>query len=162
MVLNPAADFYDHLGMNLELLPLEASVLDVGSGTSKPTWSIVVASGRKLHGTDFFPVMIDLSKKQVPGGTFGLVNMIDFAPKEGPFDAAFAVFSLFHFSREEMSIPAEKFNTWVAPGAYIFIGTMVAEDFQPNQINSTGTGSRIGNLLYSKEGWAELLEKSGL
>ena len=117
--------------------------------------------------------MIELSRQQVPQGSFELVNMLEFSPKEGPYDAAIAVFSLFHFSREEMSIVAGKFNEWVRPGGYIFIGTMVAEHFQTRAeqfdpdgqcargIEHTFMGKRIGNLLYTQEGWKNLLEANG-
>ncbi|KAF5872237.1 putative type 11 methyltransferase protein [Botrytis fragariae] len=141
--INPAADFYDNLGIryeksfghdegliafiteSLNLLPAssDATVLDIGSGTGVPTSSLVVSSGRKLYGIDFSPVMIELSKRQVPGGTFQLTNMLDFFPKSpSQFQGAFAIFSLFHFSREEMEIAAEKMSGWIAPGGYIFIG----------------------------------------
>ncbi|PQE24710.1 Methyltransferase type 11 protein [Rutstroemia sp. NJR-2017a WRK4] len=174
--INPAADFYDNLGIkyehyfghdlglinfikeSLQLLPPDATVLDIGSGTGIPTSKAVVDSGRKLHGIDFSPVMVELSIKQVPGA---------------PFQGAFAVFSLFHFSREEMSAVAKKWADWIVPGGYIFIGTMVADDFstKPEMYDQDGEcargvehtfmGKRIGNLLYTKVGWANLLREVG-
>jgi len=128
MVPNPAAGFYDNLGMKyeesfgddpgliafvgsvLELLPPEARVLDVGSGTGKPTSSMIAALGHQLYGIDFSSVIVDISRRQVPQGKFELVNMFESAPKDGQYDAVFAVFSLFHFSREEMSSAAAKFS----------------------------------------------------
>ncbi|APA12772.1 hypothetical protein SS1G_08202 [Sclerotinia sclerotiorum 1980 UF-70] len=190
--INPAADFYDNLGIryeksfghdegliafvtdSLKLLPTspDARVLDIGSGTGIPTSSLVVQSGRKLHGIDFSPVMIKLSTRQVPGGTFELTNMLEFSP-ESSFQGAFAIFSLFHFSREEMDIAAGKMSQWIALGGYLFIGTMVAEDFptEPHMFDEDGEcargiehtfmGKRIGNLLYTREGWVNLLRKVG-
>jgi cyclopropane fatty-acyl-phospholipid synthase-like methyltransferase len=188
--INPAADFYDNLGIkyehyfghdqglikfineSLQLLPPDATVLDIGSGTGIPTSKAVVDSGRKLHGIDFSPVMVNLSIKQVPGGTFELTNMLDFNPP-APFQGAFAVFSLFHLSREEMSAVAKKWADWIVLGGYIFIGTMVADDFstKPEMYDKDGEcasgvehtfmGKRIGNLLYTKVGWANLLREVG-
>ncbi|CAG8981812.1 hypothetical protein HYALB_00004755 [Hymenoscyphus albidus] len=188
MALNPTAAFYDNLGMkyeesfghdeglvdfiksSLKFLPSNASVLDIGSGTGKPLSSMVIATGRKLHGIDFSPVMIALSRQQVPTATFEEVNMLQFIPKE-PYHAAFAIFSLFHFSREEMNLVAEKFAQWILPGGYLFIGTMTAEDFhtKPHMfdddkqcargIEHTFMGKRIGNLLYTRAGWVALLQK---
>ncbi|ESZ95229.1 hypothetical protein SBOR_4389 [Sclerotinia borealis F-4128] len=192
--INPAADFYDNLGIryeksfghdegliafvteSLELLPTgpDTAVLDIGSGTGIPTSSLVVNSGRKLHGIDFSPVMIELSKRQVPGGTFELANILEFSPEsQSQFQGAFATFSLFHFSREEMDVAARKLSQWIAPGGYIFIGTMVAEDFPTESqmfdedgecargIEHTFMGKRIGNLMYTKKGWVNLLRKFG-
>ncbi|KAA6413696.1 MAG: SAM-dependent methyltransferase [Lasallia pustulata] len=79
MAYNPAADFYDDPGMRygeafghdagfhssirrtLEMLPPNAAVLDIGSGTGKPTSSIVATNGRRVHGINFSLVMIGLS-----------------------------------------------------------------------------------------------------
>jgi len=189
-LINPAADFYSALGMkyeesyghdeglinfvsgSLQLLPPDATVLDIGSGTGIPTSKMVVSSGRKLHGIDFSPVMVELSKKQVPRGTFEVINMLEFEPA-APFDGAFAVFSLFHLSREEMTEVAEKWSRWIKPGGYIFIGTMVAEDFPTEpymfdedgqcarDIEHTFMGKQTSNLLYTKDGWERLLQKVG-
>lgn len=127
MVLVPSADFFDDLGLkyeesfghdqglidfvksSLELLPKDAFVLDIGCGTGKPTSALVVESNRKLHGIDSSAVMIDLSQGQVPDATSELVNMLKFKP-EAQFDAAFAIFSLFQFSRDEMTMVAQKFS----------------------------------------------------
>lgn len=190
--INPEADFYDNLGTryeqsfghdeglisfvteSLRLLPTshDTAVLDIGSGTGIPTSRLVVSSGRKLHGIDFSPVMIELSKRQVPGGTFELINMLEFSP-ETPFQfqGALVIFSLFHLSRGEMNIAAGKWSQWIAPGGYIFIGTMLAEDFPTEPwmfdddgecargIEHTFMGKRIGNLLYTRNGWVNLLRK---
>jgi cyclopropane fatty-acyl-phospholipid synthase-like methyltransferase len=188
--INPASDFYDKLGMkyeqyyghdqglinfineSLQLLPPDATVLDIGSGTGIPTSKAVVDSGRKLHGIDFSPVMVELSTKQVPGGTFELASMLDFDPKTR-FQAAFAVFSMFHLSREEMTAIAKKWAEWIVPDGYIFIGTMAADDFntKPEMFDKDGEcasgvehtfmGKRTWNLLYTKVGWANLLRGVG-
>ncbi|KAB8297773.1 hypothetical protein EYC80_001574 [Monilinia laxa] len=100
--------------------------------------------------------------------------MLEFSPDTPfQFQGAFAIFSLFHFSREEMNIAARKCLQWIAPGGYIFIGTMVAEDFPTEPwmfdddgecargIEHTFMGKRIGNLLYTRNGWVNLLRKVG-
>lgn len=191
---NPASDFYDSLGKryeenyshdegllafvtsSLDLLPTgpETTVLDIGSGTGIPTSSLVVRSGRQLHGIDFSPVMIELSKRQVPEATFELINMLEYSPDPSVrFQGAFAMFSIFHLSREEMTVAAEKFSQWVAPGGYLFIGTMVAEDFptEPSMFDEDGEcardiehtfmGNRTKNLLYTRDGWVNLLRRIG-
>lgn len=190
MAYNPAADFYDGLGMRYEeafghdvglhnfieralgMLPPNATVLDVGCGTGKPTSSMIAASARRLHGIDFSSVMIGLSRKQVPNGSFEQANMLEFNPRE-PFDAAFSIFSTFHLTRDEMTTVAAKWSEWIVPNGFIFIGTMVADDF-PNEphmfdpdgqcargIEHTFMRKRIGNLLYTKDGWKALLKQVG-
>ena len=184
------ADFYDDLGIRYEeafghdaglnkfllgalnRLAPTASVLDIGSGTGKPTSSMIAASGRRVHGIDYSSVMTELSRKQVPRGSFEHVNMLEYKPKE-PFDAAFAIFSLFHLTREEMAIAAAKWPEWIAPSGYIFIGIMVADDLPTEQsmFDADGLyarnvphmfmGETGGAFLYTKNGWKTILEKVG-
>lgn len=54
----------------VDLLPPKVSVLDCGCGTGKPVSSMIAESGRKPYGIDLSPTMVELSKKQVPQGTF--------------------------------------------------------------------------------------------
>lgn len=106
-------------------------VLDIGSGTGIPTSLAVVNSGRKLHGIDIAPSMIQLSRKNVPGGTFEQVSMLDYTPKDGQkFDGAFVVLSMFHMKRDEMIKAIGKWKDWVKGNGegYLFICTYLAED----------------------------------
>lgn len=190
MAIVQAENFFDSLGIKYEqsfghdagliqfvrdslcLLPADASVLDIGSGTGKPVSEMIIESGRKHLGIDFSPVMVDIARKQVPNGKFELTNMLDFAP-EMQLTAAFTIFSLFQLSREEISAVVEKWRTWIAPGGYIFIGTMVAEDFstKPQVLDKDGLcariidfvfmGERIGISLFTKQGWGKLLQHAG-
>ena len=190
MALNPEVNFFDNLGIRyekafghdvglrnfvqgaLDTLPQNAKVLDIGCGTGKPTSSMVATSGRQLHGIDFSPVMIDLSRKQVPEGTFETVNMLDYNPSIA-FDAAFSIFSTFQLTRDEMYAMAVKWSEWIKPNGSIFIGTMVAEDFptEPHMFDPDGLcargiehtfmGSSIGNHLYTRGGWDTLLRQAG-
>ncbi|KAJ8065056.1 hypothetical protein OCU04_005769 [Sclerotinia nivalis] len=158
---------------SLELLPPNASVLDIGSGTGIPTSLSVIQSGRKLHGIDFSPKMIALSQKNVPGATFECISMLDYEPKE-KFDAAFVIFSMFHFQRGEMEKVVGKWRGWVKEGGWIFVGTILAEDagmvedsmFDEERLcaeNVPGKfmGHVYGNLLYTRKGWERLLGDNG-
>lgn len=71
--------------------------------------------------------MISVARKNVPDGTFELANMLDYIPRE-EFDAAFAVFSLFHFERGEMEGLVGRWGGlrdekgWVKESGWLFIG----------------------------------------
>ena len=80
----------------LSLLPSDASVLDCGCGTGKPVSSMIAESGRQLHGIDFSHTMVELSKKQVPGGELQCCSMLDYAPSPASFGgiANFCLFGL--------------------------------------------------------------------
>lgn len=190
MASNSAAAVYDDLGIgyeegwghnqglidfvksSIELLSKDAFVLDIGSGTGKPTSQLVIESGRKLHGIDISPVMIDLSRKQVPDATFELINMLDFNLKI-KFDAAFAIFSLFHLSRDEITRAVQKFSEWLVPQGFLFIGTfdveysdegahMFDQDMECTKaIERSFKGKKVLNTFYTKEGWKNLLVRFG-
>ncbi|TGO87070.1 hypothetical protein BPOR_0252g00050 [Botrytis porri] len=167
----------DFIRESLELLPSDAAVLDVGSGTGIPTSLAVVKSGRKLHGIDISPNMISLSRKNVPGGTFELVSMLEYTPKEGEkFDGMFIILSMFHFSREEMGNAIAKWRNWVKGNGegYIFIGTIAAEDAErieermfsddkryAENIPGKFMGEINTNFLYTQLGWEDVLAENG-
>ena len=188
MAHDPWIEIYDALGMRyeeafghnpdlqkfvqqaLQLLPAKATVLDIGCGTGKPTSSMVAASGHKLHGIDFSPVMIELSRKQVPNGTFELVNMLDYEPA-APFDAAFAIFSTLELERDELPALVNKWTSWIIAGGLLLIGTICADEFQTSVYDADGLYARGIQLtfmgdstpasFFSKEGWKTLLEQAG-
>ncbi|TGO09867.1 hypothetical protein BTUL_0151g00090 [Botrytis tulipae] len=121
----------DFIRESLEVLPGDAKVLDIGCGTGIPTSLAVTNSGRTLHGIDISPKMLERSRHNVPRGTFDLVSMLDFTPREGvQYDGMFIILSMFHFTREEMGKAIARWRDWVKGEGegYIFIGTIAAED----------------------------------
>lgn len=70
-----------------------------------------------------------------------------------------------------------KINTWIVPGGYLFIGTMVADDFEAVKKDVIGSGDVDGlggrlvstrfmgedaaTFVYSRDGWAEMLKRAG-
>ncbi|QSZ30494.1 hypothetical protein DSL72_000048 [Monilinia vaccinii-corymbosi] len=158
---------------SLESLPADASVIDIGSGTGIPTALSVTQSGRKLHGIDISPRMIALARKNVPGGTFELANMLEYVPAE-KYDGAFANFSLFHFTREEIEGWVGRLRGWIREGGGLFIGTMLAEDmvgtreemYDEEKLSAPNVPHRfmdqVGEyLMYTKKGWEKLLGGNG-
>jgi 2-polyprenyl-3-methyl-5-hydroxy-6-metoxy-1,4-benzoquinol methylase len=100
VIIQPSAEFFDGIGIKYEeafahdiglqnfigkalsVLPPKAKVLDIGCGTGKPTSSMIAANGHNLHGIDLSPVMVELSRKNVPLGAFEVADMLHFNPKE--------------------------------------------------------------------------------
>lgn len=86
--------------------------------------------------------MIAVSRKNVPGGTFELVSMLDYTPTE-KFDAAYAILSFFHFDKGELEEAVRKWGTWVREGGWMFIGTICAED---------SAWKEDGGIVWSEDG----------
>jgi SAM-dependent methyltransferase len=157
-------------------MPPRALVLDVGCGTGKPVASSLAAAGHRILGIDISPVMVELSRKAVPNGTFDVADMRSYVPPEGiRLDAIFNILSLFLLDREEIEAMAEKWSSWLPAGGLLCICTMAAEDCSPDE-NGNGydadglcardigfrfMGAQTLITLFTRKGWAALLEKQG-
>lgn len=54
----------------LERLSPGSTVLDVGSGTGRPTAATLAGAGHKVLGVDVSSVMVEIASRQVPGAEF--------------------------------------------------------------------------------------------
>ena len=157
-------------------LPPRALVLDVGCGTGKPVASSLAAAGHRILGIDISPAMVELSRKAVPSGTFEVADMRSYQPPEGiRLDAVFNILSLFMLDREGIESMAEKWSLWLPAGGLLCICTIPAEDCSPDEkghgydpdglcardIGCRFMGAQTSVTLFTRKGWAALLEKQG-
>lgn len=160
-----------HEAITIHLLP-HFNVLDVGCGTGKPVASALAAAGHHVTGIDISAAMVELSRKAVPSGSFEVMDMRDYVPKERP-DAVFTILSLFVLSREEIEEMAGKWASWLEGGGLLFICTIAAEDCdgQGGRYDADGMcsrdiefrfmGERVKVTLFTREGWVLLLGEKG-
>ncbi|PVH98228.1 S-adenosyl-L-methionine-dependent methyltransferase [Periconia macrospinosa] len=160
----------------LPALPPHALVLDVGCGTGNPVASSLAGAGHRILGIDISPVMIESSRKAVPSGTFEVADMRAYVPPEGVrFDAIFNILSLFTLDREAIESMSEKWSSWLPAGGLLCICTIPAEDCDPEvkgkgydsdglcarDIGFRFMGAQTFITLFTRKGWAALLEKQG-
>ncbi|MCJ1422955.1 hypothetical protein MMC29_000836 [Sticta canariensis] len=189
---NVTAEFYNKLGMHyenlygyepglheivhrfLDLLPVsDARVLDCGCGTGKPVAHMIAARGHRVCGIDVSPIMVDLSRKQVPTGSFECANMLEYEAATDDFHGIVVSLALFGFDREEMTAMAPKWFQWLQPGGLLILVVNGAEDrgATPEMYDSDGEcargiPSRFMNrnaniTLFTKQGWNNLVIKAG-
>ena len=167
----------DFVKLALDTIPTKQEkslVLDIGCGTGKPVASMIAASGRKVHGIDNSSIMVALSRKQVPEGTFEEISMLDYQPPASvSFDSVFAMFCFFNLGGDLVGPLMNKINEWTVSNGYLFIGTMVADDFDGESVQDSEDqfggrhvvtrfmGQDAATLVYSKEGWASMLLQAG-
>lgn len=132
---SPAAAVFDALGSDyeeafaasgahraslawlLERLPPDARVLDVGSGTGRPTAVTLAAAGHRVLGVDVSPVMVEIASRQVPDAEFRCGDIRETPVEDGSFDAVCLYFALLQMSRAEQSDLLRRLTRVLRPGA---------------------------------------------
>ncbi|MEU6294083.1 class I SAM-dependent methyltransferase [Streptomyces erythrochromogenes] len=105
-------------------LPAGARVLDVGSGTGRPTAETLVRAGCDVTGIDVSPAMVDLARTRVPGARFEQADVRTYAPPAGGFDAVCSFFPLLVMDQPEAAAALDRMASWTAPGGYFVMATV--------------------------------------
>jgi len=155
----------------LSLLPPAASVLECGCGTGKPIARTIADGGYRYHGIDLASGMVALCQRQVPEGSYEVVNMLDYVPKVD-YDGVVASLSHFELSPQEHVEMARKWFDWLRPGGFLLLSTIDGEDwygaksFDPETGSASGMeniflGNKIIITMFTQKGWRKLLEDAG-
>lgn len=99
-------------------------VLDVGSGTGRPTAEVLVAAGHEVHGVDVSPVMVELAARQVPGASFVRADVRELVLAEKSFDAVCVYFSLLQMTRAEQAALLARLARVLRPGGLLSVATV--------------------------------------
>lgn len=134
-------------------------VLDVGSGTGRPTAETLAAAGHDVRGIDVSPVMVELAARQVPKATFVCADARAVALPEARYDAACAYFSLLQMSRDEQSALIGRMARAVKPAGHLVLATVPveAEDFEV-----VFMGQPVRASSFSTERFVALATEAGL
>ena len=155
------------------MLPPTAHILECGSGTGRPVASTIASTGHRYHGIDMSPGMVSLSQKAVPGGTFEVANMLEYAPTDR-YSGIVVSLSIFELSRSEITRMCHKWSQWLHPGGLLLINTFAAEDCaQVKDANYDADGECASKIewgffgqtvlitLFTRKGWKVVLEGAG-
>ncbi|MEW2514386.1 class I SAM-dependent methyltransferase [Streptomyces sp. NPDC046870] len=134
-------------------------VLDVGSGTGRPTAQTLTEAGHRVLGIDISPVMVDLAARQVPGAEFRLADIRKTPLPEDSFDAACAYFSLLQMSRAEQAAVVAKLARAVRPGGFAALAT-VPLDLEDAEGLFMGQPVRVTS--FAAEAFTALVSGAGL
>jgi SAM-dependent methyltransferase len=107
----------------LASLPAGAKVMDIGSGTGRPTAERLAAAGHHVTGYDVSPAMVSLARRQVPSASFELGDVRSLPDTPGEWDAIAALFSLLMMSRSDIRNTLNRIATWLAPGGLLAFAT---------------------------------------
>ncbi|MGA5495060.1 class I SAM-dependent methyltransferase [Streptomyces cinereoruber] len=99
-------------------------VLDVGSGTGRPTAEALAEAGHEVLGVDVSPVMVELAARQVPAASFRCADVRELPLDEASFDAVCVYFSLLQLDRREQAETVRRLVRALAPGGHLVLATV--------------------------------------
>ncbi|MFD9725445.1 methyltransferase domain-containing protein [Streptomyces sp. NPDC059072] len=159
-------DAYAHLPERLAAidwllarLPQGARVMDIGSGTGRPTAERIAAQGHAVTGYDVSKVMVDLARTQVPAARFELADVRALADTAGRWDAITAFFPLLQMPRADLDTTLARIADWLAPGG-MFVFATVPFDAEDEEIQWMGQTVRCTS--HPARTYGQLLRAAGL
>lgn len=163
-----SAAHQDSLELLLEQLAPHSRVLDVGSGTGRPTAQMLTDAGHEVLGVDVSAVMVDIASRQVPRAVFHCADIRELPLDEASFDAACVYFSLLQMSRADQSEVLRLLGRSLRPGGHLAIATVpldlegVSGEFMGRPVRVTSFGSAEFTALVAGAGFSILSEQSSV
>lgn len=142
----------------LKLLAPHSRVLDVGSGTGRPTAETLTGAGHEVLGVDVSPVMVDLASRQVPGAEFRCADIRDLDLAEESFDAACVYFSLLQMSRAEQAELLRAVGHALRPGGHLAVATVPLD---VEGVDGTFMGRPVRVSSFGEAGFTALVVEAG-
>ncbi|MFA5841947.1 MAG: class I SAM-dependent methyltransferase [Candidatus Paceibacterota bacterium] len=97
-----------------------SKILDVGCGPGNKA-DYFIKRGFSVVGIDFSENMIAIAKRDVPGGTFKVLDMRYADKLEGEFDAVFMQASLLHIPKKEAEGVVRGFVGKLSNGGFLYV-----------------------------------------
>jgi SAM-dependent methyltransferase len=154
----------DSLNRLLERLAPHSRILDVGSGTGRPTAHTLAAAGHEVLGVDVSPVMVGLASRRVPGASFRRADIREVPLEKESFDAVCVYFSLLQMSRDEQRALVRRLATALRPGGHLVLATVpldvegVSAVFMGQEVRVTSFGPDALRALAADAGLTVLHE----
>ncbi|MEU2250473.1 class I SAM-dependent methyltransferase [Streptomyces sp. NPDC019224] len=150
----------------LVMLPAHARVLDVGSGTGRPTARTLVDAGHHVLGVDVSPVMVDIASRQVPAAEFRCADIRGLPLEDRGFDAVCMYFALLQMSRAEQADVLRLAARVLRPGGHLAVATVpldvegVSGTFMGQPVEVTSFGEAAFTALVEEAGFTVLSRES--
>lgn len=148
------------LDKTLQLSPPTPKILDLGSGTGVPFDAYLVERGADVTGVDISQKHTDAARENVPGARFvkGDFSRIDFDGES--FDAAIALYAIFHIPRDEHAELFLKVHGLLRARG-VFLATLGTRDAQYEEEQDWAGASMMAWSTYDPDAYMRLVGKSG-
>ncbi|MEV1047864.1 class I SAM-dependent methyltransferase [Streptomyces sp. NPDC049916] len=134
-------------------------VLDVGSGTGRPTAGTLAAAGHRVLGVDVSPVMTALAARQVPEAEFRCADIRELSLAEGAYDAVCVYFSLLQMDRADQGALLERLVRSLRPGGWLVAATVPLD---VAGVDAVFMGQPVRVSSFGAEEFTALLTRTGL
>ena len=104
----------------ISFLKPNGAVLDVGCGAGEKS-KYLINKGLNVTGIDFSEKMIEIARREVPGGRFFVADIKDTKTVTGMFDGIFMQAVLLHIPKNEVMAVLEKLNRKLKSSGCIYI-----------------------------------------
>ncbi|WP_407841311.1 class I SAM-dependent methyltransferase [Streptomyces sp. DSM 116496] len=105
-------------------LPARARVLDVGSGTGRPTAEALARAGHAVTGIDVSAAMVETARARVPGARFEQADVRTYVPQAVGFDAVCSFFPLLVMDQSDIAAALARMASWIVPGGHLVLATV--------------------------------------
>lgn len=143
----------------LERLAPGSRVLDVGSGTGRPTAAVLSAAGHRVLGVDVSPVMVEIATRQVPGAEFRCADIRRIPLEDASFDAVCLYFALLQMTRAEQSDVLRRLARALRPGGLLALATVPLD---VEEFDGVFMGQEVRVTSFAAEGVVAVVREAGL
>ncbi len=103
------------------LLPVHATVLDLGCGNGLPGARLLADRGWQVLGVDFSAVQVGRAARLVPAARFIRSDITELAIRPGSLDAIVSLYTLIHLPLADQRQLIPRLRDWLRPGGYLLV-----------------------------------------
>ncbi|BFO17749.1 hypothetical protein SHKM778_41370 [Streptomyces sp. KM77-8] len=134
-------------------------MLDVGSGTGRPTAAALAGAGHRVLGVDVSPVMVEIARGQVPEAGFRCADVRGMPLEDGSYDAVCVYFALLQMTRAEQTELVRRLARALRPGGLLVLATVPLD---VEEFDGVFMGQDVRVTSFATEDVVALVREAGL